>query len=1254
MTRLGSLPPLSAEVDASRYEIERKLGEGGTGAVYLARDRETGERVALKKLFRMDAKAVLRLKREFRSLMDVAHPHIVKLYDMGRTNDGWFLTMEYLEGVDLTAYVTAPESATRSSMKELTPEAIERDNLRLMSAFLQLARGIHALHHAGMLHRDLKPSNVLVVNDRVVVLDFGLVRELHGQAATVTEDGSIAGTPAYMAPEQLRGAELGTACDWYAFGVILYEALSGELPFDGPIMTILRGKLDSDPLPVQERAPAVPGWLNELCVALLQRDPAARPSGDTVIAAFDRACRVLGGDTLPTGTDNIIPTENETRSPTLYGRHVEVRKLWQALHDAERGQAAVAHVRGPSGTGKSALVEHFLDELEARSGAEALVLRSRCYELEQMPFKALDAVLDALVRHLMHLADLEVAQVLPHDIAALTQLFPVLERLHAVKQLSAGAKPIHDAMNGRQRAELALRHLLDRLAARQPIVLWIDDLHWGDLDSAQILRSWMHDAPQAPILFVFSYRSDEVTTSSCLARLLTRDHENATRPAPEHVIDIAELSPADIEALCEQRLGSLPNADRALVARIVQEAQGSPFLALQLTALAEARLALGESDASAMSIDAMVAQTGAMLPEDAKRLLAFLAVAGRPMLPKLVLHTAGIRANGRAMVHALRGLNLVRTRDVSGTRMLEIYHDRVRESVQATLSAAQSTAIHRALLDALAFSGQAEPDWLHTLALGAGDAAQALAHGRAAAERASASLAFERAAELYQRCLELAPAEQKADLWSKLAISLVRCGRGAKAADAYLEAAKGVPPEQALDLTQLAASHLLRSGRFEEGEKLVKHVLDAMGTPIPESETAVIAAIVWEQTRLKFRGLDFTPRSASSAPADLVRKNLMFEALSVAMQQYDPLRATVLQLRGLRCALDAGEPVAISRALCVAAIRVSGSGSSDAVRESDALLARANAIADRLSESAHGLVCSSRAIVEFNLGRLENVLEPSLEADRILRANAQGDPNGDYYRRFVLAAVRIATRFYVGQLREACAEVRELLREAAATDNKSLTLYLTYNHTMTDLIEGRASNVRARLDEEANQLPADRFGVLHALYVSAVMVATCSTRDYTWSDGRLRYLWKQWLRSPLRHAGALALSLNIARSRMLLNRYFTEARRPEYLVEVQNYVKTTRRLHPDLAGFMDRFAARIALATDDRKRAFSLLQSSHHNHTSRGLMTEAERDAVAIGALTEGAEGKAMRDSALERLRALGMADPLADLATFYPELVEP
>src|SRR5262249_38248836 len=149
-----------------------------------------------------------------------------------------------------------------------------------------------------------------------------------------------------------------------------------------------------------------------------------------------------------------------------------------------------------------------------------LVLRSRCYEREAMPFKALDGVIDALSRHLAHANELEVSNLLPTDIAALAQLFPVLERLRPVPHLLSLRGGAGAAVRQRQRAERALRELFSRLASRRQVVIWIDDLQWGDLDSAGILKGWLQRGADLPILLVVSYRADEVETSECLRAFL--------------------------------------------------------------------------------------------------------------------------------------------------------------------------------------------------------------------------------------------------------------------------------------------------------------------------------------------------------------------------------------------------------------------------------------------------------------------------------------------------------------------------------------------------------------------------------------------------------------------------------------------------------------------------------------------------------------------------------------------------------------
>jgi serine/threonine protein kinase len=184
-------------------------------------------------LNRLDAGSVYRLKNEFRALADVTHPNLVRLHELFAQDASWFFTMELVDGERFDHWVR-PDDAL--------------DEARLRAALTQLVAGVSAIHSAGKLHRDLKPSNVLVTPEgRVVVLDFGLAvdPELGGVGQTVAED-SVSGTPAYMAPEQAAGKPATQASDFYALGVMLFEALTGRLPFEGRSGEMLAAKQTRD------------------------------------------------------------------------------------------------------------------------------------------------------------------------------------------------------------------------------------------------------------------------------------------------------------------------------------------------------------------------------------------------------------------------------------------------------------------------------------------------------------------------------------------------------------------------------------------------------------------------------------------------------------------------------------------------------------------------------------------------------------------------------------------------------------------------------------------------------------------------------------------------------------------------------------------------------------------------------------------------------------------------------------------------
>jgi serine/threonine protein kinase len=278
---------------------------------------------------------------------------------------------------------------------------------RLRSAGRQLAHAVAALHQAGKLHRDLKPSNVLVTGDGVVkVLDFGLIAELEQDER---KSANNVGTPAYAPPEQFTGGEPVPASDWYCFGAMLYEALTGRLPFSGSdVAKLVVDKMLSPPKRASQLA-AVPDDLDELVAQLLHKEPEERASAEEVL-------RVLAqdGDDSPLATD--LP-----QAELFVGRSQELERLAEEWKRTASGSPRVTILRAQSGLGKSALLRAFARRTKTED-PNTVVLAGRCYENESLPFKTLDALIDELARFLCALSDAAARELLPVNVHALVDL----------------------------------------------------------------------------------------------------------------------------------------------------------------------------------------------------------------------------------------------------------------------------------------------------------------------------------------------------------------------------------------------------------------------------------------------------------------------------------------------------------------------------------------------------------------------------------------------------------------------------------------------------------------------------------------------------------------------------------------------------------------------------------------------------------------------------------------------------------------
>jgi len=908
-------PELPPGFDHERFEIRSALGRGTSSTVYRTFDRQRGAEVALKVLSLQGSASMLAFKREFRSMADLVHPNLVKLYELHAAGEELMFTMELVDGNDFLGYVRRPAGATpswdteapraappeRATVAEWTGPAPDRLRVgisgeleyfpplrpeqlpTLRNVTAQIVRGLMALHDTGHVHRDVKPSNVMVDDTgRAVLLDFGVAAELAGQAQT-------AGTPAYMSPEQAQGESPSPSADFYAVGVMLYEAITGQLPHasDDPVTD----KLVRDPPPPSLVAPDVPVDLDRLCMALLSRDPALRPEGPAIL---DLLC----GDTQRT-----LPPRHRTET-TLLGRDDELRRIEAAMREVSRGKGRVVLVAGRSGIGKSALMRQFLARAR-RNGA--VVLTGRCYEQESVPYKALDAVMDAVCQHLASMPVEEREDMMPRHRWALGRLFPVLAQwsnpplpseLHpndadlrgdALQELrqrqtlpvttpiatddtgpivrarpalprppppsasdpavsirstvvvgsptqSSRSDPpvVTDPARIRRQGVAALRQLLEALARHAPLIIAIDDLQWGDLDSAQVLAEVLAP-PQPPMLLLGSFRREDQDTSEFLRTFLAASSEQ----------EVISLEALDGAAALELARSLVRGSTRVGPDEVAQVAKGDPFLLVELARYVSSNQDDARLSARGLTVEAVVKARLRHLEPPARRLLEAVAVAAGPVTRTVARRAAELGTQESTAVVQLRAANLLRVKGTRGVEVIETYHDRIRDAVQEQLGEEERRTWHLRLVSALEDEAHEEHERIGKHLEAAGRVEEALPRYLLAAVAATTTLAFDRAADLYRRALApgLMPLAEDLRVRSEYADVLMRQGRFDEAATELGRCRSKMSPGK-------QRAHVFhRLGEVELSRADVQAAIDAfeqaladLGQPVPRGRQALMLA----------------------------------------------------------------------------------------------------------------------------------------------------------------------------------------------------------------------------------------------------------------------------------------------------------------------------------------------------------------------------------------------------------------------------
>lgn len=990
-----------------RFDTVAELGRGAFGAVYLVEDRVMGRQVAAKVLHNASPSALALFKQEFRSLADIVSPYLIQFYELFSDGQQWFFTMEYIDGLNFKEYVlhgfaddkktTRKKKVTfsydaqtvlgndrpalESSSAETPcpdtrgePISLPEQHKRLQSAFGQLVTGIDYLHSQGKLHRDLKPSNVLVCRDgRVVLLDFGLVANLRSKEEE-SSDGPISGsgTPIYMSPEQAGGDDLDEASDWYSLGVMLYEVLAGRPPFTGRFLKLIMAKTSKDPEPIYKLACGASQDILAVCQQLIHREPEHRPRGNAILKQLGMEGRVAG-----------VEDKRHQHQHLLIGRDQYFQEMLDHFQALKAGESRLLFVHGPSGFGKSHLIEHFLDSVRENQ-TEALILSGRCFQQESMPFKAWDQPIDSLSRFLKDAAEAD-PSFIPEDCVFLMRLFPVLQNVPAYDELDVDSIDIADPKEIRRRAFRSMRQLLNTVGHRKCLVIYMDDVHWGDLDSQLLLEEVLRPPDAPPILFLCSYRDADAEVSTFLKRALE---------LPCFHIQVGGLALDNIADLARAILGKDLSAKQ--IKTLAKETGGSPYFITEL--LLNASLEQLDDKEGSLQLDDMIRARAAKLPERAQRILELVAVAGQPLSQSLVQGCFGGSLDPKD-IGLLRSQHFIRVRQTEDSLEWTCYHDRIRESILHGLDKDRREGIHLGLANIY--------DALENIDYGlvafhlreAGEIQRAGEYTLQAAEHANQLLAFDRAAVLFRLALDggLLSKSIIPDTFVKLGDALMNAGRGKEAGEVYLKASEKMASEsEILNLRQKAAQQFVISGHIDLGLKIIREVLADVGLELPDYGPLELAAILARDLKFRFRGTKFQEKSESEVPKETLLKLDTFWSVFVALNTVDFIAAVDFCMRLVLLALEAGEPRRIARAMVTQAYIDANLGQSSRakqIRRSQKLLEESKALADSMDDPyVTAFVSCLTGVCQYTYGHFKDGEISSMRAVELLRDKCQGVP----------------------------------------------------------------------------------------------------------------------------------------------------------------------------------------------------------------------------------------------------------------------
>lgn len=940
-------PPESMPESLGPFVVRSVLGAGGMGVVYEGEHRDTGRPVAIKTVTVADPTMLTSIRREIRALSQIEHPGIVHIVDTGAWRGRPWYAMELLRGETLRARLTppvltgsgftSPDSGTRgptvmaSPVTELTvPVSVTVlnpteasgssqssspgplvDVKASLTQLIGVCEALSHLHGEGLVHRDLKPENIFIREDGLPVLfDFGLAFSFAGVRGrdVIQSVGRVIGSPGYMAPEQIRGDIVDARADLYALGCMLYEVLTGRLPFLGSITNILSQHIRELPTAPVELAPNVDRGLSELVLRLLSKRPQDRIGFASDVAS---ALRQLGFERPEFGTQR-LPRPYLYR-PQLSGRRGDLASLEPLLVAAARGRGGRTFIGGVSGVGKTRLA------LELSSAASRLgmhVVAGECIAIAAgrsgaPPSSGLPAmgpvlhavrpVLTAIVDHCRDAGPEEAARIFGEHAAVLAPYEPSLAELPGVDVDTPLPQLEPEAARVRLLATLA--DSIARFAEAHPLLVILDDLQWADEFTLALLD--FMDATfleKNPVVVIGTYRSDETTES------LRTTLEGATCLVLDRLDAIAVT-----EMVCDMLALDEPPA--AFIEFLLRQSEGNPFFIAEYLRMSidegvlhrdtDGRWRFGDVAADERlstlpmptSLRELVGERLGRLSEGARAVAECAAVLGRDVEAQVLRRTTGFDDGfHESAVHELIVDHVL---EVAEHDRLRFAHDKLREAAYANIEADELAELHGAAAKSIESVSGSDPARFPELAhhlLSSGQTERAVSYLEKAGEQALSAGAYTEARGFFQRTLALTSADDATAL--RRARWMRRLGHAHLSLGNLPEAQKHT--SAALEFLDPAAPRLGRFSRL---------------LPSAESRFAVTGVADLARQLGRLSGVVRAPKGETTDRERILEAALAMERLSqVHYFSSDPVRSFACALRTANLAERLGPSPILARA----------------------------------------------------------------------------------------------------------------------------------------------------------------------------------------------------------------------------------------------------------------------------------------------------------------------------------------------------